>query len=314
MPVSWPTRTAAAAFLALLVIYALPAREDRLPAPPPPAALRFAPVPATPPAPLPPSPPPPTPPPPPAPAIIPCSFSELAKSAAPGAYLCPCSCKTATADEMKDFNGGRKRVCPDSSMERHRFSCAFVSTAGTLRSEPKRILYVAPHGVVVKHLRARFPGAEIVTGFKRVKGSYAPPGKNNLDLDVTDMHQIADASVDFLICEHVLEHVPDDRKAMRELRRVLAPGGTALLSAPVRHDNATRENIPGAVPVRDYGQEDHLRWYGLDFFARLEEAGFKVRGFRVGSWYAENHPAVRGMGNPEYDVDNSEYLTICTAD
>lgn len=202
-------------------------------------------------------------------------------------------------------------MCPDKSLERHRFTCAFTSTPNVFPSEPARILYIAPHEVVLRFLRKRFPHAKFVTGFKRMKNSFVPPGSGHLDLDVTNLHQLADASFDFLICEHVLEHVPDDKKAMRELRRVLAPGGTALISVPIRNATFTLENLPNANPIRDYGQIDHVRYYGTDFYDRLREAGFgKVRALRLGEWYAENHKDTQRLGNPEYDPMTSELVSI----
>lgn len=218
---------------------------------------------------------------------------------------------------MKPFGTGElygaHRSCPDGSRERHRFTCAFTSTPNTMPAEPKRILYIAPHAVALNFLRKRFPRAEIVTGFKRMKHSFAPHGSDHLDLDITNMHQLKDASFDFLICEHVLEHVPEDRKAMRELRRVLAPGGTALISAPVRNTPSTVENLPNANPERDYGQIDHVRYYGMDFYDRLRAAGFgKVRALRLGEWYAENHKDMQRFGNPEYNPTTSELFSICS--
>jgi SAM-dependent methyltransferase len=83
---------------------------------------------------------------------------------------------------------------------------------------------------------------------------------------------LASGSADFVSCHHVLEHVHDDRGALRELFRVLAPGRSMLLSVPMSADPATRE----------YGRPDplesgHWRSYGDDFRARLADAGFALR-------------------------------------
>ena len=86
---------------------------------------------------------------------------------------------------------------------------------------------------------------------------------------------LGDASVDLLVCYHVLEHVPDDCAAMREIARVLSPRGVALVEVPIKAGVPTEED-PSAAPderARRFGQSDHVRWYGDDFDSRLAAAG-----------------------------------------
>jgi SAM-dependent methyltransferase len=84
-----------------------------------------------------------------------------------------------------------------------------------------------------------------------------------------------------ILCSHVLEHVPDDRRAMRELARVLKPDGWAFLQVPVNRRIARTIEDPQVTDPgereRRFGQSDHVRWYGLDFPVRLAEAGLEVR-------------------------------------
>jgi SAM-dependent methyltransferase len=85
-------------------------------------------------------------------------------------------------------------------------------------------------------------------------------------------------SVDLVCCSHVLEHVPDDKRAMRELFRILKPRGRALVQVPIT-DAETIEDPSITDPnerLRLFGQIDHVRVYGLDLVARLEVAGFEV--------------------------------------
>jgi SAM-dependent methyltransferase len=88
-------------------------------------------------------------------------------------------------------------------------------------------------------------------------------------------------SFDVVICNHVLEHVSDDKKAMSELRRVLKPGGWAILQVPISLSlDQTYENPLIVAPgdrERLFGQSDHVRIYGKDYRDRLEQTGFLVR-------------------------------------
>jgi SAM-dependent methyltransferase len=96
-------------------------------------------------------------------------------------------------------------------------------------------------------------------------------------MDVTDI-QYPDNTFDVIYCSHVLEHIPDDRKAMREFCRVLKAGGWAILQVPITA-NATFEDPTVISPKereRLFGQNDHVRRYGPDYKDRLMEAGFSV--------------------------------------
>jgi SAM-dependent methyltransferase len=96
-------------------------------------------------------------------------------------------------------------------------------------------------------------------------------------VDILDI-PFADGTWDIILCNHVLEHVDDDGRAMRELYRVMAPGGWALLLVPFRPDRPTDED-PGAGAeerIRRFGQHDHVRLYGRDYPDRLRAAGFAI--------------------------------------
>ncbi len=96
-------------------------------------------------------------------------------------------------------------------------------------------------------------------------------------MDVTAI-EFADQSFDAVLCNHVLEHVPDDRAAMSEILRVLKPGGWGSLQVPIKGET-TEEDLSITDPRerrRRYGQEDHVRQYGRDYHERLRAAGFDV--------------------------------------
>jgi SAM-dependent methyltransferase len=100
-------------------------------------------------------------------------------------------------------------------------------------------------------------------------------------VDITDMRIYADGSVDIFLCSHILEHIPDDRKAMRELHRVLKPGGFGIVMVPIiRGVEVTHEDASINTPLlrwKYYADSDHVRQYGRrDFVDRLSAAGFRV--------------------------------------
>ncbi len=98
--------------------------------------------------------------------------------------------------------------------------------------------------------------------------------------DLTDTPFESDA-FDIVICSHVLEHVPDDGKAMREIHRILKPGGQALLLVPLAIDGGGTDEDASITDPKEreerFGQWDHVRLYGReDFLRRMSDAGFEV--------------------------------------
>jgi predicted SAM-dependent methyltransferase len=101
----------------------------------------------------------------------------------------------------------------------------------------------------------------------------------NIKMDL-GMTPIRSETFDALICIHILEHIKEDRRALKELFRVLKPGGWAVVSVPIRWDQKTYED-PRIVSEEEremaFGETSHVRIYGYDFIDRLEECGFKVQ-------------------------------------
>jgi predicted SAM-dependent methyltransferase len=115
----------------------------------------------------------------------------------------------------------------------------------------------------------------------------------NLDYFGADLYDCPDARIkmdlvstpfrseifDAIICIHVLEHIEEDREAVRELYRVLKPGGWAVVSVPIRLDQRTYEDPTITLPEereRAFGETAHVRFYGYDLLDRLQECGFRV--------------------------------------
>ena len=87
-------------------------------------------------------------------------------------------------------------------------------------------------------------------------------------------------SFDIIFCNHVLEHIEDDAKAISELYRVMKPGGWGILQVPMKNSlEQTYEDFTIKDPKerqKHFGQYDHVRWYGMDYFDRLRKAGFET--------------------------------------
>lgn len=173
---------------------------------------------------------------------------------------------------------------------------AFDRSPQLLEGAP-RLLHVAPEPALAKRLRA-------VPGLRYLSADLEAPA--SLRLDLTRL-PFADGSFDALLCNHVLEHVVDDRAAMRELCRVLRPGGWALLQSPMDPGRAHTDEDPDAPPeerARRFGQADHLRRYGRDYKERLAAAGFSVDEWR---WTEELAPAQ----GTRYGLDPDEAIFLC---
>ncbi|CEJ71713.1 Demethylrebeccamycin-D-glucose O-methyltransferase [Chryseobacterium oranimense G311] len=97
--------------------------------------------------------------------------------------------------------------------------------------------------------------------------------------DILDL-PFEDNSFDIVFCNHVLEHIEDDAKAMSELYRVMKPGGWGIFQVPMRNSmEKTYEDFTITDPKerqKHFGQYDHVRWYGMDYFDRLRKAGFEA--------------------------------------
>ena len=97
-----------------------------------------------------------------------------------------------------------------------------------------------------------------------------------------DVHAIPfeENSFDVIMCNHVLEHVEDDRKVMSEFFRVMNKGGWGIFQVPIDYTRKETFDDPSITDPRErekhYWQDDHLRLYGLDYGSILSEAGFEV--------------------------------------
>ena len=166
-------------------------------------------------------------------------------------------------------------LCPKClSLERHRLLWLYLTRETDLLTAFPRTLHIAPEVCIMRHLKPHF---------RPHPGQYVTA---DLESPLADIHfdvqqiPLADDSVDVVICNHILEHVADDRKALRELHRILKPGGWGIVLSPVDRDyERTYEDDSITDPderTRIFGQYDHQRIYGADYADRLREAGFEA--------------------------------------
>lgn len=147
----------------------------------------------------------------------------------------------------------------------------FLTRHTDLLQGSKRMLHVAPEACFRRQL-------EQLPNVSYLSADY----DSALAMERMDIMDIkhADESFDAVLCNHVLEHVADDRRAMREMVRVLQRGGWALLQVPL--DSSREETFEDSTITdprdrqRVFGQYDHVRIYGRDYPGRLAEAGFEV--------------------------------------
>jgi SAM-dependent methyltransferase len=108
----------------------------------------------------------------------------------------------------------------------------------------------------------------------------------DIKMDICDMQNMEDNRFDIVICSHVLEHVSDPNAALREIKRILAPNGIAILMVPLFWDvKETIENdahYTESLRLKYYGQSDHVRLFSRhDFIGRIKETGLMVKEWSV---------------------------------
>lgn len=156
------------------------------------------------------------------------------------------------------------------SLERHRLLWLYFESENIFSKELK-VLHFAPEQAFHKR-------------FKKIKNwDYTTTDLNSpladVQADICDL-PFSDDTFDLIICNHVLEHIPNDTRAMKELYRILKPGGKAILQVPYdKNKEKTFEDNSITDPkerTKIFGQYDHVRVYGMDYFDKLKSIGFQV--------------------------------------
>ena len=164
-------------------------------------------------------------------------------------------------------------LCPKClALERHRLMWLYLKEKTNFFNQPAKLLHIAPELCFIDRFEALenldYITADLESPLAKVK---------------MDIHEIPfeENTFDISFCNHVMEHVADDIKAMSEIHRVLKPGGWAIIQIPFFPPipEITEEDPAVTDPSereRLYGQSDHVRKFGLDYPDRLRRAGFEV--------------------------------------
>jgi SAM-dependent methyltransferase len=175
------------------------------------------------------------------------------------------------------------------ALERHRLAWLFFQRETDLFSanQARKVLHVAPEACMEPRFR-QIIGGGYLTADLFAKGV-------DVKTDITDIRFPKD-SFDVIYCSHVLEHVSDDRKAIREFYRILKSGGWAVLLVPITVEQTFEDpSIAGPEEkLRCFGQQNHVRCYGIDYFDRLRAAGFTVNRIFPHNFLSEKE--IRQMG------------------
>jgi SAM-dependent methyltransferase len=176
------------------------------------------------------------------------------------------------------------------SLERHRFLWLYLlKKTDFFTDKSKTFLHIAPEGCLE-------PTFKKILGKNYLTADLEFPAM--VKMDITNI-QYGDESFDWIYCSHVLEHIPDDRKAMREFYRVLKSDGWAILLVPITAEKTFED--PSIVDpmerLKVFGQEDHVRRYGPDYVDRLREAGFHVEIMDVNDLVKQDDAIRMGLNN-----------------
>jgi SAM-dependent methyltransferase len=166
----------------------------------------------------------------------------------------------------------KNALCPGTlSLERHRLLWLYLDNETNILKSNLKVLHVAPEQIFFKKFKKfnhwNYLTFDINSPIADIKG------------DLKSM-KFKDESFDLVICNHVLEHIEDDKMALEEIYRVLNINGIAILQVPI---NVNREKTFEDSKITSqydrekyFGQYDHVREYGIDYKERIEQVGFQV--------------------------------------
>jgi SAM-dependent methyltransferase len=185
------------------------------------------------------------------------------------------TCPVCTRSFRKFLPYGRinprpNALCPNClSLERHRLIWLYLRKKTDFFNGKKSVLHIAPEACFMRGFEKIHQELYITTDIE------SPLAKVKADI-----HNLpfSDQSFEVVLCNHVLEHVADDIAAMKEICRVLRPGGYAIMQVPFFHPIPEKTISDPTITDRRmreklFGQDDHVRRYGLDYPERIAQAG-----------------------------------------
>ena len=195
---------------------------------------------------------------------------------------------------LEKHRGRKNAICSNcKSLERHRFAKYILSRTNI--DFKGSCLHIAPEKTVENSLKKIF---------NIYKSCDIEEGKAEYICDITQKTPFKNEEFDFVYCSHVMEHIREDDKAYDELYRILKKSGYMLIMVPIseKYHTCNKYDIDDENRKKFYGQEDHVRKYGLDIIDKIEKHGFKVNQFKV------------DMSNFEHKIrgfKHKEMLFIC---
>ena len=186
------------------------------------------------------------------------------------------------------------------SLERHRLLWLYLKNETVLFEKKIKLLHFAPEQAFYKRFKKlrniQYDTIDINSPLAKIKA------------DICDL-PIKENTYDFILCNHVLEHVLDDNKAMSELYRVLKKGGTGIFQVPIdmkREKTFQDDSITDKLERNKiFGQYDHVRVYGKDYFKKLEDTGFKVQQIDYSKKFSDKEIL-------KFSIIRGEIIPVCT--
>lgn len=201
-------------------------------------------------------------------------------------------------------NFGRKNAlcfhC--GSLERHRLYWLYFNNKLKLLEKEISVLHFAPAKILFEKFSSlsniKYTPCDLNTNLYNYKN-----GPEVVKVNIESIPFEAE-SFDFILCSHVLEHVPNDKLAMSELFRVMKKGGAGIIQVPIDYKREfTYEDATITDPLertKAFGQHDHLRMYGRDYKNKLEGVGFKVVEDNFVNTFSSDEQYRLGLSNSEF--------------
>ena len=199
------------------------------------------------------------------------------------------------------YNNVRKNALSPStySLERHRMLWLYLKNETDIFTKKIRLLHFAPepafHKIFKNCNNISYDTIDLNSPLAEIKA------------DICDL-PIENDTYDYILCNHVLEHIDDDIKAMRELYRVLKKGGIGIFQIPIDIERKNTFEDPSITSPKQrnkiFGQYDHVRIYGMDYFDRLKSVGFSVNQIYYGEKLSEEEIF-------KYCLSKNEIIPVC---